>query len=402
MKVLLVSPVPGIDPPCGDVTYTQSLLADPPEGVVYETYVDAIKNGRLIEHGRRNRRKSEPLLTAGAKIINMLRARHVFFWEPFRFFSVAPDAYDLIHVHVFPCRFFNLATPLVNSNAIAIRYLYSDARHLSRPRVGGMELVEKSLAGMLGVDHLSYRHAQAQRSIAFTTFLKDWYVRHGVAQSDRIDVIPIYLRDPGERAPRNRKPHHIGFIAKDFDAKGGGDLLGAYDSVRAKNPGVRLTIVGCPPRLPEDQAKARGIRWIPYIPRETLLNEFLPSIDMLAYPTLFDGQPLVVMEAMSLGIPVITSDYQAMPEMVAHGSAGRIVPMGDIEKLAAAITGLLEPAENARCAAASRAHFLATYCAGAVRPRLLACYDQAMREWRAARRQVAPAVSPNAPITGAA
>ena len=50
-RVLLLSPLPGLDPPSGDVVYTQELLAHPPAGVDYETYAQALAAGRLIELG---------------------------------------------------------------------------------------------------------------------------------------------------------------------------------------------------------------------------------------------------------------------------------------------------------------------------------------------------------------
>src|SRR3954466_6839957 len=103
MRVLLISFLPGIDPACGDVTYTQTLLARPPDGVEYETYADALERGTLVEHGRRGalgggaradrgggaRGGGEPVLTLGNKAVNVLRKRRVLFWEPFRFFSIA-------------------------------------------------------------------------------------------------------------------------------------------------------------------------------------------------------------------------------------------------------------------------------------------------------------------------
>lgn len=53
MKVLLISPVEGVDPAGGDVTYTQSLLVRRPTNVTYVTYDQALRDGTLIEHGRR-------------------------------------------------------------------------------------------------------------------------------------------------------------------------------------------------------------------------------------------------------------------------------------------------------------------------------------------------------------
>ena len=53
VRVLLMSPVSGHDIPGGDVSYTEALLARPPAGVTYTTYVDALREGTLVERGRR-------------------------------------------------------------------------------------------------------------------------------------------------------------------------------------------------------------------------------------------------------------------------------------------------------------------------------------------------------------
>ena len=53
MRVLLLSPLRGLDPACGDIVHTEALLASPPDGVQYETYAEALARGALIEHATR-------------------------------------------------------------------------------------------------------------------------------------------------------------------------------------------------------------------------------------------------------------------------------------------------------------------------------------------------------------
>ena len=86
MKVLLISPVRGLDPPCGDITYTEELISNMCQGVDYVTYDQAIADGSLVELTRRNWRIA-PFLLILNKLINFLRKRQFLFWEPFRFFS---------------------------------------------------------------------------------------------------------------------------------------------------------------------------------------------------------------------------------------------------------------------------------------------------------------------------
>lgn len=390
MRVLLISPLPGIDPACGDVTYTQTLLSNPPEGVEYTTYFDAIKQGSLKEHGRRDALQRarlngrglgrEMLLTGLARGLNFMRQARWFFWEPFRFFSVKPGAFDVVHLHVFSAKFFELDCALVASNAAPQRYLYSDARHYSKLRTDIMETFEIIFGRILGVNLNSYYLPQVARVIAFTEFLQCWYAERNVMRESSIDQVPIYLPSL-QRRTVNRRPKRIGFVAKDFLAKGGQTLLRAFEIVRVARPDAELMIVGCEAQLEQSLAARRGISWIPYVPRERLMNEILPSFDVLSYPTNCDGLPLVVLEAMSMGVPVAVSDYLAMPEIVEHGEAGLISPVGDAERLASNILRLLEPETNSHFGCRAWERFEQAYSAGVVRPRLRASYEAAVQQW---------------------
>lgn len=70
---------------------------------------------------------------------------------------------------------------------------------------------------------------------------------------------------------------------------------------------------------------------------------------ILVSPSLYEGFGLPAAEAMACGTPVIASDGGALPEVVADGETGRIVPAGDAPALAAALADLL--ASPARCRA---------------------------------------------------
>ena len=389
MRVLLISPLPNLDPPCGDVTYTETLIAYPPDGVEYETYAEALARGTLREHGTGKALKAalrartgifhELLLTIVSKIINFLRKKRLLFWEPFRFFSVQPGEYNAIHLHVFSVRFFNLPCPLIVSNAAPQRFLYTQARKYSQRRTALLEAIDCGLARLLKINLNSYYLPQTRRLIAFSEFLKTWYVSHEIIRGEKIDVTPIFLPSVPMHTVA-AVPRRVGFIAKDFRAKGGHTLLRAFEQVRAIQPEAELLIVGCPPQIEKVEATSRGITWLSYVSRETLIREILPSFDVFAYPTEFDGLPLVILEAMSYGIPLAISDYQAMPEIVAEGRAGLVSPVGNADALAANILQLLEPCTNAHYSRAAWNHFEATYSATSVRPRLRASYEAAVAD----------------------
>lgn len=75
--------------------------------------------------------------------------------------------------------------------------------------------------------------------------------------------------------------------------------------------------------------------------REVLFEAFEKS-DVLVFPTLSDGFGMVVTEAFSRGLPVITTDRAGASDLVQHGKNGLIVPAGDPVALAGALRWCLD------------------------------------------------------------
>jgi glycosyltransferase involved in cell wall biosynthesis len=63
--------------------------------------------------------------------------------------------------------------------------------------------------------------------------------------------------------------------------------------------------------------------------------------DVFVFPTLADAFPLVVLEAMQAGLPVVSSDEGAIPDMVLDGETGFVVPPGDVTAVADRLARLL-------------------------------------------------------------
>jgi glycosyltransferase involved in cell wall biosynthesis len=78
-------------------------------------------------------------------------------------------------------------------------------------------------------------------------------------------------------------------------------------------------------------------------------TEILSGFDVFVLPSLWEGLPVAVLEAMAAGLPVIASAGGGTPEVVRHGETGLLVPAGDAAALAAALDSLVvDPALRAR------------------------------------------------------
>ena len=71
------------------------------------------------------------------------------------------------------------------------------------------------------------------------------------------------------------------------------------------------------------------------------LETFYQAADILVYPTKADNCPLVPMEAMSCGLPVVSTRVGGVPEVVSNGVTGYVTPPGDAAEFSRALEALL-------------------------------------------------------------
>jgi glycosyltransferase involved in cell wall biosynthesis len=104
----------------------------------------------------------------------------------------------------------------------------------------------------------------------------------------------------------------------------------------------------------------------------------LAGCDVLCLPSTIEGLPLVVLEAMAHGKPVVASAVGGTPELVVDGETGLLVPPGDVDALVRALRDLLDNSERARrLGEAGRARARVSFSAEAAADRVLGLYDAA-------------------------
>lgn len=104
----------------------------------------------------------------------------------------------------------------------------------------------------------------------------------------------------------------------------------------------------------------------------------LQDYDALLLPSLNEGIANVVLEAMALGVPVVSTDCGGMAEVVRPGETGWLVPVRDPEAMAKALLEVMHTSEEALQRIAQNAHDLvkAEFCAERSIQRFLELYDQ--------------------------
>lgn len=105
------------------------------------------------------------------------------------------------------------------------------------------------------------------------------------------------------------------FVGLDFRLKGGPELVEAWR--RAALPHATLRIVTTvTDEMREQYGEIPGLILENARGREALLSETFPDADVFVYPTLFDSFGVVLLEALSFGLGIITTDLYATPELV--------------------------------------------------------------------------------------
>jgi glycosyltransferase involved in cell wall biosynthesis len=103
----------------------------------------------------------------------------------------------------------------------------------------------------------------------------------------------------------------------------------------------------------------------------------LAGADVAALPSLQEGLGVAALEAMAAALPVVASRVGGLGEVVVDGETGRLVPVGDIDALAAALDALARDADlRRRLGAAGRDRVRARYSTAAMAEGTLACYSE--------------------------
>jgi glycosyltransferase involved in cell wall biosynthesis len=106
------------------------------------------------------------------------------------------------------------------------------------------------------------------------------------------------------------------------------------------------------------------------------VSAFLAAGDVFAFPSYQEGFPLVLLEAMAVGLPVASAAIPGPVEMIEDGLDGVLVPPGDPAALAQALAGLIAaPRKAAAFGVAARAKVLADYGPQSLKRRLDAVLD---------------------------
>jgi glycosyltransferase involved in cell wall biosynthesis len=213
------------------------------------------------------------------------------------------------------------------------------------------------------------------------------------AQSGRLSVVRAAFRPRAEpRAPAAAGPPTLVTVARLVPIKGVDVSIRAFAVVRRHRPGARYDIVGDGPERGRLEALARSLGLEASVTFRGAMGNAdaqdvvgRASVAVLACRTdeqgATDGVPVFLMEAGALGLPAVSTPVAGVPELVADGSSGLLVPPGDEQSLADAVLRLAgDPSLGARLVEGLREQLATEFSPVRQLDRMHAVWDRAVKD----------------------
>ena len=198
-----------------------------------------------------------------------------------------------------------------------------------------------------------WSYSQARHVIAVSREIRRRLIEQEGVPSDRVSVIMNALPPASEQC-KSIQPDLpaalrtgllVGVAARLQPEKGVAYFLEAAAHVLQFLPEVHFLVMGDGPQRKELQAYVEQLgvqEHVHFLGFRLDARAIIGLLDVLVVPSLSEGTPLVTLEAMSAGVPVVASAVGGIPEQVRHQSEGILVPPGDALALGEAVLHLLQ------------------------------------------------------------
>ena len=197
----------------------------------------------------------------------------------------------------------------------------------------------------------------------------------------RVDVVANPVDVPAWQASLEVDPPTVLFLGVLRERKGVLDLLNAWPRVLEAIPAAQLVLAGNGDladiwRLIGELGIERSVRlegWVEGDAKERLLRHAWVA----ALPSHVEALPMAVLEALAAGVPVVATPVGGIPSAVENQRQGMLVPVGDVEALARALTVVLGNAMRRKAMGrAARERAIAEFSTEVVVPRIEAIWRE--------------------------
>jgi glycosyltransferase involved in cell wall biosynthesis len=221
-----------------------------------------------------------------------------------------------------------------------------------------------------------------------------WRAQQIGASPSKIRVVPTTVRYKDEFDPtrydseRTRRELGldgdtvIGYVGRLVRLKGLAYLLRAFEKLLKDSHSIHLLIVGYGPERSsiESAVSKLGLKttitgWV----ERRNVPHYVSAMDILVNPSLTEGLPLTVMEAMAMQKPVVATDVGGTSDLISNGLNGFLVPPHDTRSISTAInTLLLDPRLRHTMGIAGRRIIEENFSWDVIVPKVEKVYEEAL------------------------
>jgi glycosyltransferase involved in cell wall biosynthesis len=200
-------------------------------------------------------------------------------------------------------------------------------------------------------------YRRVARIIAVSTPIRRRLIERDNVHPDLIAIVPNAVVSASEPHADAQLPAElrerslVGVVARLQPEKGVANFLKAAARIAPQFPGAHFVVAGDGPLrqqladLTEDLGLKSRVHFLGFRSDASALMRFL---DVLVVPSLSEGSPLVTLEAMAAGVPVVASAVGGIPDQIRHDKEGLLVPPDDTKTLGDALLALLHDPARAR------------------------------------------------------
>jgi glycosyltransferase involved in cell wall biosynthesis len=380
MRVLLVAPFGH----GGEEVYARSLVDHAPEGVSYDMAGDFHQG----TDGARCLRIREMALN---RLVHPRTIPDI----GFRCLEVG-TRFDLVHVHAHPVYLRGSQPVVMSEGSSSAVYLQDYLGWSDEQLAAGFRRTRKTYRALAIRDRLLAME-RASSVYVFSEWARDVNIRWG-ADGAKLTVVHPGFPTPARCAtPGGNDTFEFLFVGTDFERKGGYEVVLAFHSIATAVPHARLRIVAEPHRpnpdrlahrwVPEssradavrilDELVRRGLATVePLRSRTELYETTYPRAGAFVMPTYAEGFGFTNVEAMSFGLPVVSSTAGPMPSLYGGSPGFTLVRPGAVDDLAEAMRRLAaDTTASARAGRLNRADFERRFTIAQQQERLRVLYE---------------------------
>lgn len=278
---------------------------------------------------------------------------------------------DLLHAHGYK----GLAAGVAAAKLLGLPLVYTQHGFIQNTR-------KQRLYTWL--DRRLCRLALVRQVICVSATIRDSYRKAGVAEERLLllpNAVPVpELKERGETAPGPLVILALGRLSRE---KGPDILLESFAAVAAERQDCILKLAGDGPMRQELEARTQALGLsgrVQFLGFCSQTAELLDQADIYVLPSLTEGMPMALLEAMSHALPSVCTRVGEVPRILEQSKGGILVDAGSAHAFTAGLKSLLEMDVQARCnmGLAARAFVADTCSMSRYLARLTRIYQQAV------------------------